>query len=76
MVVAGRSLQSPSGENLDKIMCPAQASTRDWTSAVLAACVCTLCSVVKEVCVTSVILANSSLKSGKGTVDNCINIDP
>lgn len=76
MVLAVRGLLSPAGENLDKGICPVQASARDWTLEVLAACVCTLCSVVKEVCVTHVILANSSLKSVKGTVVNCINIDP
>lgn len=65
LVLVGRGLQSPSGENIDKGMRPLQASARDWTWAVLAACVCTLCSVVKEICVTRVILANSSLKSGK-----------
>lgn len=75
-VLAGSGLLSPAGENLDKGMCPAQASARDWALAVLTACVYMLCSVVKEVCVTHVILANSSLKSVNGTVDNCINIDP
>lgn len=65
MVLAGSGLQSPSGENLDRGLCPAQASATDWTSAVFAACVCSLCSVVKEVCVIHVILANSSLKWGK-----------
>lgn len=76
IVLAGRGLQSSSGENLGKGTCPAQASARDWTLAFLAACVCMPCSVVKELCVTHGILANSSLKSEKGTVDNCINIDP
>lgn len=76
MVLAGRGLQRTSGENPGKGICPAEASARDWTLAFLAACVCTLCSVVKEVCVTHGILANSLWKSGKGTVDNYINIDP
>lgn len=66
MVLAGKGLLSPAGENLYKGMCPAQASARDWALAVLTACVCMLYSVVKEVCVTHVILANRSLKSVKG----------
>lgn len=40
-------------------------SARDWTLAFLAACACTLCSIVKGVCVTHGILANSSLKNSR-----------
>lgn len=39
-----RGLQSPSEGDLDRGLCPAKASARDWTLAVFAACVCTLCS--------------------------------
>lgn len=34
------------GRKFDRGLCPAKASARDWTLAVFAACVCTLCSVV------------------------------
>lgn len=44
IVLAVRGLQSPSGGYLDRGLCPAKASARDWTLAGFAACVCTLCS--------------------------------